>query len=138
MIIVNLIVLQLVLYIVKGVNVKNEDKNIIQDNIEYNMVNIDCIPIEECHQCSFEELKTESECYKTGYKKRNKCINLNNIEIYNIESCNENIGINSVYIMLFICILIFISAWKIQKNYKDSFMKNIFQKISIFKKEYDN
>ena len=90
----------------------------------------DCKVIEECHFCSFSELKTNDICQINGYKKKLYC---SNEDKYYFESCNENTKINSVYIFLFICIAIFICSYRYQKIQKDSNLKNLMVKLSILK-----
>lgn len=93
-----------------------------------------CIYVEECHPCTFDELKhNDDDCISTGFKKRKHCIYENGDERYFTESCNENMGINSVYIMFILCICLCVIAWKVQKQQKDSTLKHIFAKLSIFK-----
>ena len=92
----------------------------------------DCKIIEECLICSFNELKTIDECQVTGYRKKMSCFNNNEEKIY-YESCSENIGINSVYKFLIICILIFICSYRYHKSQKDSTLKNLMVKLSILK-----
>ena len=89
----------------------------------------DCKVVEECHPCSFSELKTIDICQVYGYKKKLYCNN----EKYINESCKENMRINSVYIFLFICIIIFIFSYRYQKAQKDSNIKNLMVKLSILK-----
>ena len=101
-------------------------------NMELIKSSKDCKVIEECHACSFNELKTIDECQVTGYKKKISCFN-NNKEKNNYESCSENMGINSVYIFLIICILIFICSYRYHKSQKDSTLKNLMVKLSILK-----
>ena len=90
----------------------------------------DCTVIEECHICTFSELKTLDICQINGYKKKLKC---NNDDKYHLESCKENTRINSVYLFLFICIAIFICSYRYQKAQKDSNLKNLMVKLSILK-----
>ena len=102
---------------------EKENKNINKDNKN-------CKVIEECHFCSFSELKTLDICQVNGYKKKIYC---NNEEKYYNESCQENMGINFVYIFLFLCIVIFICSYRYQKTQKDSNIKNLMVKLSILK-----
>ena len=90
----------------------------------------ECKIIEECHFCNFFELKTLDICQIKGYKKKFYC---NNDGKYYIESCKENMRINSVYIFLFICIIIFICSYRYQKTQKDFNLKNLMVKLSILK-----
>ena len=104
---------------------ENKEKDILS---KYNET--DCKIIEECHSCSFFELKTLDICQINGYKKKFYC---NNDGKYYIESCKENMRINSVYIFLFICIIIFICSYRYQKTQKDFNLKNLMVKLSILK-----
>ena len=116
-----LILLQILNFSTSNINEKLNDKI------------IECKAIEECHPCTFNELKTIDECQVTGYKKKMKCLNKNNEEnVYN-ESCSENTRINSVYFFLIICIVIFICSYRYQKTQKDSTLKNLMVKLSILK-----
>ena len=90
----------------------------------------ECKIIEECHRCSFFELKTIEICQVNGYKKKLYC---DSEDKYYSESCKENMRINSVYIFLFICIVIFICSYRYQKAQKDSNIKNLMVKLSILK-----
>ena len=90
----------------------------------------ECKIIEECHRCSFLELKTIDICQVNGYKKKLYC---NSEDKYYIESCKENMRINSVYVFLIICIVIFICSYRYQKAQKDSNLKNLMVKLSILK-----
>ena len=90
----------------------------------------ECKVIDECHPCSFSELKTLDICQINGYKKKLYCVKED--KYYN-EACNENKRINSVYIFLFVCILIFICSYRYQKIQKDSNIKNLMFKLSILK-----
>ena len=90
----------------------------------------ECKIIEECHPCTFFELKTIDICQINGYKKKLYCKN----EDKNlIKSCQENTKINPVYIFLFISIAIFICSYRYQKAQKDSNLKNLMVKLSILK-----
>ena len=94
----------------------------------------DCETIEKCHACNFDELRTIDECQVTGYKKKIQCKGKNNEEEkFNIKSCNENTKINSVYIFLIICIIIFICSYRYHKSQKDSSLQNLLVKLSILK-----
>ena len=93
----------------------------------------ECKPIEECHACTFNELKTIDECQVNGYKKKMHCLYKNNEEKTYYESCNENTRINSVYIFLIMCIIIFFGSYRYQKTQKDSTFKNTMVKLSILK-----
>ena len=106
----------------------NDNKN--QRNIPNKK---DCSPMEECHECTFLELKNNDECQLTGYKRRFHCIFENSDETYYTESCNENIKFNSVYFFLFFCIILGIVTYVLQKNQKESAIKNVMTKLSIFK-----
>ena len=107
---------------------------VVKDNKNIKLIKSskDCKIIEECHICSFNELKTIDECQVTGYKKKMSCFNNNEEKIY-YDSCSENMGINSVYIFLIICILIFICSYRYHKSQKDSTLKNLMVKLSILK-----
>ena len=111
----------------KCVNI-NENKN--QRNVPNKK---DCLAMEECHQCTFIELKNNDECQLTGYKKRFHCIFENSEETYYSESCNENIKINSVYYFFFFCAILGIVTYVLQKNQKEYAIKNVMIKLSIFK-----
>ena len=112
-----------------SVNVKKDTS----PKVNYNTMNKDCIPSEECHECSFDELKNDKDCWSTGYKKRIHCVYENSVEKYYSESCNNKIKINSVYIMLIICSIICALAYKVQKNQKENLLKNVFSKLSVLK-----
>ena len=90
----------------------------------------ECKTIEECHRCSFLELKTIDICQINGYKKKFYC---NSEDRYYTESCKENVLINPVYIFLLISIVIFICSYRYQKAQKDSNLKNLMVKLSILK-----
>ena len=107
----------------------NNSNNEILNNNQSN----ECKTIEECHSCTFNELKSIDECQVNGYKKKIQCINKNNEEKIYYESCNENTRINSVYIFLIICIVIFICSYRYQKTQKDSTLQNLMVKLSILK-----
>ena len=105
-----------------------------KSKINKTQMNKQCIYVEECHPCTFDELKHgEEDCTLTGYKKRKHCIYENGDERYFTEPCSENIGVNSVYIMFMLCACLCVLAWKVQKQQKDSTIKHIFAKLSIFK-----
>ena len=112
-----------------SVNVKKDTS----PKVNYNTMNKDCISFEECHECSFDELKNDKDCWSTGYKKRIHCVYENSVEKYYSESCNNKIKINSVYIMLIICSIICALAYKVQKNQKENLLKNVFSKLSVLK-----
>ena len=103
----------------------NKEKDIISMNKEK-----ECKIIEECHPCSFLELKTIDICQINGYKKKLYC---NKDDKYYDESCKEKTRINSVYILFLFCIAIFICSYKYQKEQKDSNIKNLMAKLSILK-----
>lgn len=135
----NLLIFLCSLLIIGCVIVKNDGSN-SKKNIKSNAIptNRECFPSEECHECSFDELKNDEDCHETGYKKRIHCIYDNSDEKYYSESCSENMKINSVYIMLIICIIICGIAYKIQKNQKENLIKNVFAKLSVFKENINN
>ena len=95
--------------------------------------NKDCKVIEECKICSFNELKSIDECQVTGYKTKIQCIEKNNEVKDFYDSCSENTKINSVYIFLMICIIIFFVSYRYQKTQKDSSLQNLMVKLSILK-----
>ena len=107
----------------------NNDINKEKESISINKEK-DCKVIEECHFCSFFELKTNDICQINGYKKKLYCAEEDK---YHYESCKENTRINSVYIFLFIWIAIFICSYQYQKVQKDSNLKNLMVKLSILK-----
>ena len=111
--------------------IKNDNKN--NNNFKISNTNKECMTYEACRLCTFEELKTEEECSGTGYKKRIHCLYEGKKEVFYSESCNENTTINSVYIMFFVCALLCFCAWRLQKNQKESAIKDVFSKLSIFK-----
>lgn len=115
--------------ILLSVNVKKD----ISPKVNYNTMNKECITFEECHECTFDELKNDKNCWATGYKKRIHCIYENSKEKYYTESCNDKAKINSVYLMLVICALICVIAYKVQKNQKENLIKNVFSKLSVLK-----
>lgn len=125
--------------IIECVIVKNDGSN-SKNKIKGNAMptNRECFPSEDCHECSFDELKNDEDCYETGYKKRIHCVYDNSDEKYYSESCSENIKFNSVYIMLIICLMICGIAYKIQKNQKENLIKNVFAKLSVFKENINN
>ena len=104
---------------------ENKEKDILS---KYNET--DCKIIEECHSCSFFELKTLDICQINGYKKKFYC---GSEDRYYTESCKENVLINPVYIFLLISIVIFICSYRYQKAQKDSNLKNLMVKLSILK-----
>ena len=122
----NLIILLLFFSFIYSVDIKNKDKKIYAKEIK-------CKIIDECQACSFDELKTIDDCQPTGYKRKMHCFYEDNSERTYIEPCNENIRINSVYIFLLICIIIFFCSYKYQKTQKDSTLKNLMVKLSILK-----
>ena len=107
---------------------KNNEKN--EKSINNNK---ECKSIDECHVCSLNELKTIDECQVNGYVKKILCLNKDNEEKTNYESCKENMRINPVYIFLIINIVIFIFSYRYQKSQKDSSFKNLMVKLSILK-----
>lgn len=123
--------LSIIFGLILSVNIKNGNKKFVSLNRESK----ECKPVDECHPCTFNELKTLEECQPTGYKKRIRCIyeNKENEEQYYGEPCNENKKFNSVYIMLIICIVLFFCSYKYQKTQKDSTLKNVMVRLSILK-----
>lgn len=96
----------------------------------------ECLIAEECRQCSFEELKHDQVCYKTSFKERYHCVYENYEEEYSSESCEGKKQINYVYLMLFICICLIIILSRFQKSQKESVLKNIFERLSLFKETH--
>ena len=103
----------------------SENENVVSINRHK-----ECKIIEECHACTFYELKTIDICQVSGYKKKVYC---KEDDKYNNESCKENTRINPVYIFLFICIVIFICSYRYQKAQKNSNLQNLMVKLSILK-----
>ena len=92
-----------------------------------------CQTIEECRKCNFDELKSNSNCQINGFIKKIKCENKDKEGKPVIEPCFGKKGINSVYIFLAICIIIFGCSFRYQKVQKDSNLKNLMIKLSILK-----
>lgn len=118
-----------------AVIVKNDQKG--EFSKEKGIVrNKECSIAEECRQCTFEELKHDQVCFKTAYKERYHCIYAGYEEEYYSESCEGKKKINPVYVMLIISICLLIAAWRFQKSQKESVLKNIFDRLSLFKEAH--
>lgn len=99
----------------------------------------ECVIKEKCRQCTFEEIRSASECQNTGYKQLKHCNyydDLNLIdELYISEPCSENMKINSVYVLLAVCLVLGVISFHIRKSHKKFILQKTFDKLTIIRKD---
>lgn len=103
-------------------NNKNSDNEDVYQNCEI---------IEQCHPCSFDELKTVEDCQINGYKQRIRCVNKSE-NIYYSETCSKNMRITPVLYFFVINVIVFLVSFRVLKNFKVNF-NQIMIKLSSLK-----
>ena len=100
-----------------------------------------CLIKETCKECSFEELKNLQECQSTGSKLLKQCTFLDenkNIESYYYsEPCLVG-NISSIYIFLMCSIILTICSIILRKTRKEFLVSQVYDKLTIFKKNVYN
>ncbi len=95
-----------------------------------------CSIEEKCRRCTLEELKTVEECSVNGFKERTLCLLYDGERVvsdyYKIDIC-EPIGVNSVYVFLFFCILTAGLSLYVRKYHRRMLLQNALDKITIIK-----
>ena len=95
-----------------------------------------CTIEEVCRRCTLEELKSVEECMSTGFKERKLCVLYDGERIvtdyYKIEICEAS-GINSVYILLVICLITGGLSLYIRKYHRRMLLQHALEKITILK-----
>lgn len=102
---------------------ESQDK-IVNDKSLFNNLNTECVIINTCNECSFDQLKTSEICEKSGYIQIKKCglydVNNNfiNQKVY-YESCEGlSYRVNSVHKLLIFCIILFIVCFVARRKEK--------------------
>lgn len=99
----------------------------------------ECEIKEKCRECTFEEIKTNSECQESGYKQLLHCNFYDDVilidEIYFSEQCSENLKTNSVYVLLVISVLLGLLSFYIRKSHKKFILQKTFEKLTIIRKD---
>jgi hypothetical protein len=99
----------------------------------------ECEIKEKCRECTFEEIRTSSECQTTGYKQLKHCNFYDDVklvdEVYVSEPCVENIKINSVYVLFVVCVILGGFSFYIRKSHKNFILQKTFEKLTIIRKD---
>ena len=99
----------------------------------------ECEIKEKCRECTFEEIRLNTECQETGYKQLKHCNFYDDVklvdEIYYSEQCSENMKINSVLILFVVSLVLSIFSYLIRKSHKKFILKRTFEKLTIIRKE---
>ena len=132
-----LFILSLTSYSVLTVNINTyESNNVIQQD-SHQISNKECTEIKQCSECSFEQLKTEGKCWKTGLIKIKKCdfYDTDNVlisEKVTVEDCELlYYRLNSIQKIVLVMIIVLVVSIIVRRQQKKQILGSYVNKYKI-------